>query len=345
MRPVHRVVFCLLVLFSARGLCAQPESPADSIIQMWRWESEDGYSSIDVCSPHLVLLEGTAYEFELYNGAFWFPAGRRTIPYRYDEIRSRLTLIFPEGPPLEYHPVLSSVYLRRITDQKIYNGRELFGRFCHPESYSRPDGPGTCEYGTRSIAFWSNGEFDFSSGAMYASIGTDESAALGTAVLCGDAVIMSFYTGQAAEAQVIERNSYSEVTRIKYGNDEYDVNECETFEEPLPPLPPPPPPDPPPFPPIPQPSPAPKPDPDPPEPPKIIERPGGNIRGPVHTTPTSSPPSTERPVSHRTGGDTQDSSSSSSSGSSSSSADRSSSSDRGGSGGSQSGGGRPGTKR
>ncbi len=279
MKPGYRVTSCLLILFSAQVVSAQPTNPTDSLIQMWRWESEDGYSTIDVCSPRLVLFEGNALEFELFNSALYFIGSRTSIPYHYDEAHARLTLIFPEGPALEYHRVIPSVYLRRLTGQRIYNGRALYGRFCSTTGASG---------GQAAIAFWADGEFDFSPGAMYASIGIDESAALGTAVLCGDAVVMSFYDGEAAEAKVVERNEHGDVTRITYADEEYAVDECGSIPPPAPSPPPPAPPLPP-LPPPPGPIPGPHrppaPDPEPPQP----TRPGGNIRGPVNTTPTSNP--------------------------------------------------------
>jgi hypothetical protein len=213
-------------------------------------------------------------------------------------------LIFPEGPPLEYHPVISSVYLRRSTNQKIYNGRALYGRFCHREYHLAANG--TRELNTKAIAFWANGEFDFSAGAVYASIGTGESAALGTAVLCGNAVIMSFYGGQAAEARVVERNVFGEVTRIQYAKEEYALNECELVAEPAPPPPPPPPPPYPPLPPVPDPG-SPEPDPTPPRPTPHHPRPSGPTRDPVRPTPASPSPVTERPVSQRPTGNIRDS--------------------------------------
>ncbi len=222
----RRSVACLLILLSAQFTCAQPLVLADSLIQMWRWESDDGYSTIDVCSSHLLLFEGNPYEFRLSNGAFYFIGGRASIPFRYDAEDARLTLFFPEGGPLEYHRAIGSVYLRRLTSQRVYNGRALYGRFCTAAGTNGE---------RRAIAFWSNGEFDFSPGTMYASIGTDESAALGTAVLRDNVVIFSFYSGEAAEAQVGERNAFGEVTRIVFANEEYVASECGSIPPPPPP--------------------------------------------------------------------------------------------------------------
>ena len=104
-------IFC-----SAQLLPGGPtEDSVASLIMAWRWESNDGKSTIDVSSSNLMLFDGKLYDFELFGGALKFLAGGKSVPYRYDGASDRLTLEFPDAPPLDYHRTIQSVLTRRGT--------------------------------------------------------------------------------------------------------------------------------------------------------------------------------------------------------------------------------------
>jgi uncharacterized membrane protein YgcG len=243
----------LATLFLVAALC--PMHPAlsqladdelASMIMEWRWESDDGYSTIDVSSSNAMLFEGKLYEFELYQQAFRFLDGGSSIPYRYDRVRDRLTLEFPEGPPLEYQRTIPSVMARRGTRRIPERAHLVFGRFTTGERSYMADGPPM----RKMIIFHANGEFDFGPRTAQLARGGDRRGALGTALAYKNAIIFSFYDSSAAEAEIRTWDNQGEITGFTYAEEDYARAQYEAV---TPPYPPPYPPDYPPGPPDPRP--------------------------------------------------------------------------------------------
>ena len=224
----HRWFFCLLAITVLLPLISSaqplPGSPADdslaSYVRAWRWESTDGRSAIDASSSSLILFDGNLYDYELSSSTLRFLSGGRAVPYSYDPANDRLTLDFADTARIEYHRSIQSILARRGTRRLPENAEFLFGRFATTE---RRLSDGASEQ--KAINFHANTEFDFGprgyTTAGGVAGGSNSSAALGTVLVYGDAVIFSFYDSSAAEAEVQLRDSRGDIRSFVYAGETY----------------------------------------------------------------------------------------------------------------------------